>query len=445
MDDPTLLLAVVAALLVGGALGYLAAVVRGSRADRDLALRAARLEAQLAAEQRAGAERLAAEVEAGKRAEDRFRVLAADALAQTSEQFLGLAEQRLRATQVAGQADMQRREESVRALVDPITQTLGTLRAEVSAAERARLAGSASIGEQVRAMRESSEQLRHETGRLVTALRTSDVRGRWGETQLRRVVEAAGLLDRVDFDEQVHVRTDDGPLRPDMVIRLAGGKNVVVDAKTPLAAYLEACESDDPAVRTERLAAHARIVRRHVDELSGKRYWEHLAPTPEFVVLFVPAEPFLHAALEVDGGLVEHAFSKNVVIATPMTLLALLRTIAHAWREETLAENAQQVLTLGRELHTRLGTLSQHLGKLGRAIESAAGAYNQTVGSLDSRVLVTARKFRELGVTDAELPAPPAAAPQLAVLASRDDDAPGAVPGLDVRSLERESPTRGQP
>ena len=432
MDDPVALLA---ALLVGAALGYLGAVVRGARADRELALRADRLGAELEAERRAGAERLAAEVEAGKRAEDRFRVLAAEALASSSEQFLGLAEQRLRATQVAGQADMLRREESVRALVDPIATTLGQLRTEVTAAERARLASSASLGEQVRAMRESSELLRAETGRLVAALRTSDVRGRWGETQLRRVVEAAGLLDRVDFDEQVHVRTDDGALRPDMVVRLAGGKNVVVDAKVPFNAYLEACESDDPAVRTERLAAHARAVRRHIDDLGGKRYWEHLAPSPEFVVLFVPAEPFLHAALEADGGLVEHAFSKNVVVATPMTLLALLRTVAHAWREETLAENAQQVLTLGRELHTRLSTLSGHLGKVGRAIESAAGAYNQAVGSLETRVLVTARRFRDLGVTDAELDAPPPATPLLSVLATRDDDDPSGDVAADVRSL----------
>lgn len=432
MDDPVALLA---ALLVGAALGYLGAVVRGARADREHALRAERLGAELEAERRAGAERLAAEVEAGKRAEDRFRVLAAEALASSSEQFLGLAEQRLRATQVAGQADMLRREESVRALVDPIATTLGQLRTEVTAAERARLASSASLGEQVRAMRESSELLRAETGRLVAALRTSDVRGRWGETQLRRVVEAAGLLDRVDFDEQVHVRTDDGALRPDMVVRLAGGKNVVVDAKVPFNAYLEACESDDPAVRTERLAAHARAVRRHIDDLGGKRYWEHLAPSPEFVVLFVPAEPFLHAALEADGGLVEHAFSKNVVVATPMTLLALLRTVAHAWREETLAENAQQVLTLGRELHTRLSTLSGHLGKVGRAIESAAGAYNQAVGSLETRVLVTARRFRDLGVTDAELDAPPPATPLLSVLATRDDDDPSGDVTADVRSL----------
>ena len=226
------------------------------------------------------------------------------------------------------------------------------------------------------------------------------MRGKWGELQLKRVVEAAGMLAHVDFVEQDQVRTDDGLLRPDMVIRLAGGKNVVVDAKVAFLGFLDAAQATDERVRTERLAAHARHVRAHVDDLAGKRYWDQFAPAPEFVVMFVPAESFLHAAAEQDPLLIEYAFERNVVIATPTTLLALLRTVSYAWRQDALASNAQAVLSLGKELHGRLATMGSHLAKLGRAIDSAAGAYNQTVSSLETRVLVSARRFADLHVVD---------------------------------------------
>jgi len=267
-------------------------------------------------------------------------------------------------------------------------------------------------------MRESSEHLRSETAQLVTALRSSQVRGRWGELQLRRVVESAGMIAQVDFVEQSQVRTDDGLLRPDMVVRLAGGKNVVVDAKVAFLGFLEATQTTDERVRTERLAAHARHMRAHIDDLAGKRYWDQFAPAPEFVVMFVPAESFLHAALEQDPGLVEYAFERNVVIASPMTLLALLRTIAYAWRQDALASNAQAVLTLGKELHGRLATMGLHLAKLGRAIDAAAGAYNQTLSSLETRVLVSARRFADLNVVDGDLPTPPPANPQLSTVSA---------------------------
>jgi DNA recombination protein RmuC len=205
------------------------------------------------------------------------------------------------------------------------------------------------------------------------------------------------MLAHVDFVEQEQVRTDDGLLRPDMVVRLAGGKHVVVDAKVAFLGFLEASQTDDAAVRADRLAAHARHVRKHVDDLASKRYWDQFAPAPEFVVMFVPAESFLHAALEQDPTLVEYAFERNVVIATPVTLLALLRTVAYAWRQDALAANAQAVLSLGKELHGRLATMGAHLARLGRSIDAAAGAYNQTVSSLETRVLVSARRFSEHG------------------------------------------------
>ncbi|NKY40013.1 DNA recombination protein RmuC, partial [Cellulomonas septica] len=267
-------------------------------------------------------------------------------------------------------------------------------------------------------MRVASEQLRGETAQLVTALRSSQVRGRWGEVQLRRVVEAAGMLAHVDFVEQEQVRTDDGLLRPDMVVRLAGGKHVVVDAKVAFLGFLEASQTDDPAVRADRLAAHARHVRKHVDDLASKRYWDQFAPAPEFVVMFVPAESFLHAAADQDPTLVEYAFERNVVLATPVTLLTLLRTVAYAWRQDALASNAQAVLSLGKELHGRLATMGAHLTRLGRAIDSAAGAYNQAVGSLETRVLVSARRFADLHVVDGDLPTPTPVNPQLSVVSA---------------------------
>ena len=226
------------------------------------------------------------------------------------------------------------------------------------------------------------------------------------------------MLAHVDFVEQAQVRTDDGLLRPDMVVRLAGGKHVVVDAKVAFLGYLEAVETEDEAVRAQRMAAHARHVRAHVDDLASKRYWDQFAPAPEFVVMFVPAESFLHAAADQDPTLVEYAFERNVVLATPVTLLTLLRTVAYAWRQDALAANAQQVLSLGKELHGRLATLGSHLGRLGRAIDSAAAAYNQTVGSLESRVLVSARRLAELHVVDGDLPTPAPADPRLTALSA---------------------------
>lgn len=350
---------------------------------------------------------------------DRFRSLAAEALATTTDQFLALAHQQFAADHQTASGELAQREAAVRAMVEPLSSTLDAVRVQLSTAEQARAAGQAALGEQVRAMRAASEHLGAETSRLVTALRfSSQVRGRWGEVQLRRVVEAAGMLAHVDFVEQAQVRTDEGLLRPDMVVRLAGGKNIVVDAKVAFLGFLDAAQATDESVRTDRLAAHARHLRSHVDDLAAKRYWDQFAPAPEFVVMFVPAESFLGAAAEQDPLLMEYAFERNVVLATPMTLLALLRTIAYAWRQDALAANAQAVLTLGKELHGRLATMGAHLARLGRAIDSVAGAYNQTVSSLETRVLVSARRFADLKVVDDELPMPEPANPRLSSLSA---------------------------
>lgn len=398
--------------------GYLLAVVRSSARLHAAEVRVARAEAELGAQGRAAADRLRSLEEDSDRLSDQFRALAADALAANNEQFLGLAEHRLRSTQVAGQADMAKRAEAVNAMVEPLTRTLVDVRQQMVAAEEARIAAVAALGEQVRGMRETSELLRTETGTLVTALRSSDVRGAWGEMQLRRVVEAAGMLNRVDFVEQSHVSTDEGDLRPDMVVHLAGGKRVVVDAKVAFLGYLDAQQTTDPVRRAERLAAHARHVRKHIDDLSGKRYWDQFSPAPEFVVMFIPAESFLSAAVEEDPSLLEYAFGRNVVIVTPMTLMALLRTVAYAWRQDALAENAQKVLTIGKELHGRLATMGTHLNRLGRQIQGAADSYNKTVASLETRVLVSARRFAELDIVDDALESPTPVNPQLSALSS---------------------------
>ncbi|MGV8977600.1 MAG: DNA recombination protein RmuC [Cellulomonas sp.] len=410
--------ALLVGVVVGAAVGWMARASSAGDRLRSAQVDAAQSRARLDAERAAHAERLAALAVDNERQSEQFRALAADALAHNNEQFLALAHQRLSASQQTQVGELAQREQAVKALVEPLTRTLEAVRTELTTAEKARLAGNAALGEQVRAMRESSEHLRSETARLVTALRSSQVRGRWGELQLRRVVESAGMIAQVDFVEQSQVRTDDGLLRPDMVVRLAGGKNIVVDAKVAFLGYLEATQTTDERVRVERLAAHARHMRTHIDDLAGKRYWDQFAPAPEFVVMFVPAESFLHAALEQDPGLVEYAFERNVVIASPMTLLALLRTIAYAWRQDALASNAQAVLTLGKELHGRLATMGLHLARLGRAIDAAAGAYNQTLSSLETRVLVSARRFADLNVVDGDLPTPTPANPRLSTVSA---------------------------
>ena len=394
------------AVVVGCGIGAAVATQRGSSLLRHAQVDAAQARAETAAERRLSAERVAAREGDQRRLSEQFRAVAADALASNNEQFLALADQRLAASHQTQVGELTQREQAVRALVEPIAKVLDQVKAEMTSAEQARASSHAALGEQVRAMRETSDMLRTETGQLVTALRSSQVRGRWGELQLRRVVEAAGMVDHVDFVEQSSARTDVGLQRPDMVVQLGGGKQVVIDAKVAFLGYLEAVQATDDTVRAQRMAAHARHLRKHIDDLAAKQYWEQFSPAPEFVVMFVPAEAFLHAAIDVDPGLYEYAMERNVVLATPMTLVALLRTVAYAWRQEALAANAQLVLTLGRELHGRLATLGGHVGRLGRQLDGAVRAYNESVSSLESRVLVSARRMAELQVTDAELETP---------------------------------------
>jgi DNA recombination protein RmuC len=297
-------------------------------------------------------------------------------------------------------------QDAVADAVGPLHEALLRYERRVTELERDRVGAYEGLREQVRSMYQVSGELRTETRQLVAALRAPQVRGRWGEHQLRRIVEAAGMLEHCDFAEQVTASTDNGVVRPDMVVRLHGGRQVVVDAKAPFEAYLAAMEARDESTRDAHLAQHAKHMRGHVDALAAKAYWSAFTQAPEFVVLFVPADPFLDAALQHDPALLEHAFTRNVVLATPATLVALLRTVAYAWRQEALARNAIVVHTLGRELYTRLSTMGEHWAKVGTSLAGAVTAYNKAVGSLEARVLVSARKLAELGVSADELTTP---------------------------------------
>jgi len=421
----------IVSVLVGVAVGFVLAGRRGTSGALATAhARAAALEDQLAREAAAAQERehrlieqherYVAQVRGDQeRLVSQFKALSADALAANQERFLRVANERLARAQQAGNEDLARREEAVRQLVEPMAKALEQVQRQTTEADRARAAGQATMTEHVRQMVEASAKLDRKTSDFINTLRRSDVRGNWGEVQLRRVVELAGMVQHVDFEEQQTVKDGEGRnLRPDMTVRLAGGRTVVVDSKVALAALLEAFETEDEAVRAERLQAHARHVKRHVDDLSGKRYWEQFDSAPEFVVMFVPSEAFYQSAIEQDPSLQEYAFEKRVVIATPTTLVAMLRTVAHAWKEEALAQNAQQVLATGKELYDRLSTMGGHLDRVGKALESAGKAYNDTVASVESRVLVSARRFGDMQQIEAELVEPRRVESEVRVLAA---------------------------
>lgn len=407
MTAISLLIGLIIGAALGAAIGYLLARGRLASLAADLTGQAsAAQERARAADERADLLERAAQQRAalidGQLA-DRFQALSAQALDRSTQTFLEIAEGRLSAANARAAGDLDTRRAAVEQLVAPLRDTLARVESQLREAEAARRSSHAALTEQVAIARQSSEQLRAQTQALVTALRRPEARGRWGEMQLRRVVELAGMSSKCDFDEQVTVATESGALRPDMVIRLAGGKNIVVDSKVSLAAYLEAAETTDEDVRAARLGAHARHLREHVDRLAAKAYWTALSPSPEFVVLFIPGEAFLAPALEHDPGLLEHAMAHKVHIATPTTLVTMLRTAQYAWQQAALSENARAVFDLGRELYERIASLGKNFDGIGKALTKAVAAYNQSVGSMETRVMVTARKLNEIGVVDAEL------------------------------------------
>ena len=388
-------------LVVGCVLGLVVGLlVRSGQSTRSRTTQA-RLEAELAGVRRTAQEREAAIDEVRGQLTGEFARLSSEALRQNADQFLQLADTRLGETRQAAASDLARQQEGITRLLAPLVEQLGRYDEGVRRLEMDRQTAYTALTEQMRHLTGSHERLERETRNLVTALRSPQTRGRWGELQLRRVVEMAGMLERCDFSEQVTSDGDTGRMRPDLVVHLPGGKNVAVDAKVPLQAFLAANEADDEGVRRAHLAAHGRQMKAHVDALSKKEYWKRVDPSPEFVVAFIPGDPLLTAALEHEPGLMEYAVANHVLLATPTSLIALLRAVAYGWQQEALTENARQVQVLGAQLYERISVLGEHMAGVGRSLTGAVTAYNRAVGSLEGRVLVTARRVVEMGVVGA--------------------------------------------
>lgn len=336
---------------------------------------------------------------------DAFKALSGDALKANNEAFLALARSSFEKLQTEAKGDLAQRQQAIDALVKPLQDSLKRYDDQIQLIEKSRQAAYGGLDQHLKTMAESHKQLQQETGNLVKALRAPTVRGRWGEITLKRVAELAGMVAHCDFIEQLSVDTEAGRLRPDMVVQLPGGRQIVVDAKAVLSAYLEAHEAQDETQRSDRLRQHADQIRERLNQLSAKAYWSQFSQSPEFVVLFLPGEHFLSAALERDPTLIEDGFSRSVVIATPSTLMGLLRAAAYGWKQEQLSEHANQVAKLGKDLYERMAMLAEHLENVGEALDKSVKSYNRAIGSISDRLLPTARKFKELGISsDKEIP-----------------------------------------
>lgn len=360
------------------------------------------LESELESERKLGLERQAAWDEAREQMKGEFARLSATALRESNEQLVQLAEGRFELAQQKQKGELDLHNKSIAELLNPVSETLNRYERTVRQMESERGQAYAGLVEQVKQLNDSQDRLQRETRNLVTALRAPATRGRWGELQLRRVMEMAGMLEHCDFDEQVTTESENGRLRPDVIVHLSGGRQIVVDAKVPLQAFLDANDATDEESRRSHLLGHARQMRQHVDSLSKKGYSQQFEFMPDFVVAFIPGDTLLATAMEQDPSLLEHAFERRVVLATPTSLIAVLRSIAFGWQQESLTRNAVEVQKAGRELYKRLATFMEHFSKAGRRLGDAVGAYNDAVGSLERKLLPQARRFQDLGIDSSE-------------------------------------------
>jgi DNA recombination protein RmuC len=387
-----------AALVAGVLLGALATLVWRARREQKLTIETELLRARLKTEETVNAEREQALSRAREQLQGVFGELARDSLQSNSEVFLQLARERLARQQLDASQALKERETAIESLVQPIREALAKTEAQIQAIERDRIDSFATIKTQMEALAGGQSLLSRETRNLVTALRRPDVRGQWGEITLRRLVELSGMTSHVDFTEQQHRTTDSGAIRPDMVVHLPEQRDVVVDVKTPLDAYLAAVEAQDDEERRTQLRRHAQIVGARVRELSSKQYWLQFERSPDFVVLFLPGDQFLSAALQENPGLLDDSLRQNVMLATPTSLVALLKAVSHGWRQTILADNAAEIRGLGEDLYKRLAVFGEHLGKLGKSLGGSVDSFNKAVGSLEQQVLPAARRFPELGL-----------------------------------------------
>lgn len=340
--------------------------------------------------------------QAREQLKETFSALSSQALKHNSEEFLRLARENLEKFQSEAKGDLTQKEKAIEQLVKPIRESLEKTERQIQNIEKERKEAYGALHKHIETMNLTQQALRDQTQNLVQALRRPEVRGQWGELTLKRLAELAGMVEHCDFYQQENIKTDEGRQRPDMIVRMPDGREIVVDVKTPLDAYLSAIESTDDEQRQQHMQRHAKNVRQRINELASKAYWNQFSQSPEFVVLFIPGDQFLSAALESDYQLMEDALGKHVILATPTSFVALLRAVAYGWRQEQLAKNAEHIKKIGEELYQRLATFTSHLQKMGRSLDSTVKSFNSTVGSFDSRILPSVQKFREMGISSSK-------------------------------------------
>lgn len=389
--------------LLGIAVGAVAVYLLMHRRLHSLNRDNATLGAQLEAEQRSGAEKIAALEAARAQLTHTFTSLASEALRSNNEEFLKLAQENLKQFHIKAQGDLEQKEKSIEQLVKPIKEALEKTGQHIHRIELERKESFGSLSKHLETMALNQQSLQSETRNLVQALRRPEVRGQWGELTLKRLAELAGMVEYCDFFEQEHTATADGGMRPDMIVRMPDGREIIVDVKTPLDAYLSAVEAPDDATRAVHLESHARNVVKRVRELAAKSYWEQFKNAPDFIVLFIPGDQFLNAALDIQRDLIETALRQKVILATPTSFVALLRAVAYGWRQQALAANAERIRDVGEDLYKRLGVFAEHLAKVGKSLNSSVDNYNAAVGSFERQLIPGARKFAEMGVETGKL------------------------------------------